>query len=130
MPELTLNLTEAESLKPIPDGTYPGVVHAFGDVTAGPKAKYISAILKISEGEHEGRKFYVNLPIEGKGAGIFVDFINKITGNNYDVDDHEALEVDTDDLIGSPCGMVLKQEEYPEGSGDFRSQVKRTLKAE
>ena len=129
MPELTLNLTEAESLKPIPDGTYPGVVHAFGDVTAGPKAKYISAILKISD-ERVLATPAKALPIEGKGAGIFVDFINKITGNNYDVDDHEALEVDTDDLIGSPCGMVLKQEEYPEGSGDFRSQVKRTLKAE
>ena len=130
MPELTLNLSEAESLKPIPDGTYPGVVAGFGDVTAGPKAKYIPAIVKIAEGDHEGRKFYVNLPIEGKGAGIFVTFINNITGNDFDVDDHEALEVDTDDLVGATCGLVMKQEEYPEGSGDFRSQVKRVLKPE
>ena len=130
MPELTLNLSEAESLKPIPDGTYPAIVKGFSDVQAGPKAKYISAILEISEGDFEGRKFYNNLPIEGKGAGIFVDFINKVTGSEYDVDDHEALEVDTDDLIGAPCGIVLKQEEYPEGSGDFRSQVKRVLRAE
>jgi hypothetical protein len=130
MPELRLNLTEAESLKPVADGTYPGEIVGFGQVTQGPKAKYIGAIIKISEGEHEGRKFYLNLPVEGKGAGIMVDFINKATGSTFDVDDHDALDVDTDDLIGCPVGMVIKQEEYPEGSGDFRSQIKRILAAE
>lgn len=130
MPELRLNLTEAVSLKPVEDGTYPGEIVGFGEVKQGGKAKYIPAILQISEGEHEGRKFYQNLPVEGKGAGIMVDFINKATGSSFDVDDHEALDVDTDDLIGCAVGMVIKQEEYPEGSGDFRSQIKRVLAAE
>lgn len=128
MPELKLNLTEAESLKPIDDGTYPAVVAAFSEVQQGPKAQYVMATLVISEGDHEGRKFYTNLPVEGKGAGIFVDFINKVTGSDFDVDDHEALEVNTDDLVGAPCGILLKQEEYPKGSGDFRSGVKKVLR--
>lgn len=130
MPELNLNLTEAESLKPVEDGTYPATVFGFSEVQQGPKARYITATLQISEGPSEGRKFYTNLPIEGKGAGIFVDFINKVSGSEYDVDDYDSLSVDTDDLIGAPCGLVLKQEEYPEGSGDMRSQVKKILRAE
>lgn len=130
MPELKLNLSEAQSLKPIPDDTYPGVVKDFSGIESGPKAKYITATLEISEGEFAGRKFYNNLPIEGKGAGIFVDFINKCLDTDYDVDDLEELDLDTDDLLGAEVGMVIKQEEYPEGSGDFRSQIKRILKAE
>jgi len=130
MPSLTLNLTEAESLKPIPDGTYPARIQGFGDVTQGPKSKYIPAILEISEGEFEGRKFYNNLPLEGKGAGITIAFINTVTGSDFDVDDLDALDIDTDDLIGEECGIILKQEEYPEGSGDMRSQIKRVVPSE
>ena len=130
MPELKLNLTEATSLKPIDDGVYPAVVHAFSEIQQGPKAQYVMATLIISEGDHEGRKFYTNLVTEGSGAGIFVDFINTVTGQDYDVDDLEALNVDTDDLIGAACGILLKQEEYPKGSGDFRSTCKKVLRAQ
>jgi hypothetical protein len=130
MPALKLNLTEAESLKPVEDGTYPGTVIEISGVKKGPKASYVSATIEVSEGLEKPRKFYTNLPIEGKGAGIFVDFINKALDEEFDVDDLDDLEVDVDDLIGAEVGVVLKQEEYPEGSGDFRSQIKRILPSE
>jgi hypothetical protein len=127
MPILKLDLSEAQSLKPIPEDTYPATVSDISGVQEGPKAKYIAAELKISEGDYEGRKFYVNLPIHGKGAGIFADFINKCLGTEYDVDDLEELEIDTDDLLGAEVGIMVKDEEYPEGSGDFRSKVSKVL---
>lgn len=127
MPAITLNLSEAQSLKPIPEDTYPGTVKEVLAVTEGPKANYLPVVIEIAEGEYEGRTFYLNLPIEGKGAGIFVDFINKIMGTDHDVDDLDDLDIDTDDFLGAEIGIVIKNEEYPEGSGEIRSGIKRTV---
>lgn len=129
MPSINLNLTEAESLKPIEEGAYPATVLEVGEVTQGPKAQYVSVKVAISDGEYEGRNFYNNLPIEGKGAGIFVDFINKVLGMDYDVDDMEDLAFDTDELIGGELIINIKNEEYPKGSGDIRSGIKSTARA-
>lgn len=129
MPRLQLDLSEAQSLKPIPEGIYPMVVEEFSEVREGPKAKYIEARLEISEGDYSGRTFYQNLPIHGKGAGIFVDFINKCSGSEFDIDDLAELDIDTDDYVGAEVGGVVKDEEYPEGSGDFRSKIQRIVSA-
>lgn len=129
MPSINLNLTEAESLKPIEEGAYPATVLEVGEVTQGPKAQYVSVKVAISDGEYEGRNFYNNLPIEGKGAGIFIDFINKVLGMDYDVDDMEDLAFDTDELVGGELIINIKNEEYPKGSGDIRSGIKSTARA-
>jgi len=129
MPSINLNLSEAESLKPIEEGPYPATVMEVGEVTEGPKAHYVPVKVAVSEGENEGRNFYVNLPIEGKGAGIFIDFINKVLGMDYDVDDMEDLAFDTDELVGGELIINIKNEEYPKGSGDIRSGVKSTARA-
>ncbi len=129
MPVINLNLKEAESLKPIEEGPYPMTVQECGAVTEGPKAHYVPVKVAINDGEpFEGRTFYVNLPIEGKGAGIFVDFINKVMGTDYDVDDLEDLAFDTDELVGGQLIGNVKNEEYPKGSGDIRSGVKSTAR--
>lgn len=129
MPQINLNLTDAVSLKPIPEDAYLATVMECGEVASGEKAHYIPVRLELSGGEHEGRVFYVNLPIEGKGAGIFVDFINKCMNLDYDVDDLDDLAFDTDELIGAEIMLNIKDQEWPEGSGDFRSSVKSTAKA-
>lgn len=126
MPKVNLNLTEAESLKPIPEDKYPARVIASGKVESGPKAHYVPIICAVDGGDHDGRKFTVNLPIEGKGAGIFVDFWNKAKGTDYDVDELSELALDTDELVGAPIGLQIGDNEYPEGSGEIRSQVERT----
>jgi len=129
MPRLHIDLSEAQSNKPLPDGIYSAAVDSFSDVQEGPKAKYVTVGFVLTEGGHEGRKFFNNYPIEGKGAGMFADLISKLTGEDIDVDDIDELDIDTDDLIGSPCALVLKQEEYPEGSNDFRSKIAKVLAA-
>ncbi len=128
MPQVNLSLKDAISLKPIDEDTYPATVMECGDVAEGPKAHYVPVKLAISEGEHEGRTFINNLPIEGAGAGIFVDFINKVMGTDHDVDDMDELAFDTDDLIGGELMIIIKNEEYPKGSGDIRSGIKSTAR--
>lgn len=129
MPRLTLDLSEAVSLKPAEDGTYPCEVKEIGAVQQGQKASYVVVTFVVTEGEEEGHHFFTNLMINGKAAGMFVNFINAVSGSDYDVDDLEDLDIDTDDLIGATCGVVNKQKEYPEGSGEFRDEVKKILPA-
>jgi hypothetical protein len=127
MPRLTVDLTEAQSNKPVPDDTYEAKVASFEGPTQGPKSTYITAIIEITEGDFAGRKFYHNLPINGKGAGILADFVSKTTGEDIDVDDLESLDLDTDDLVGAEIAIVTRQSEYPEGSGEMRSEIKKIL---
>lgn len=130
MPRVNVNLSEAQSLKPIPEDTYLCKVAEFSDIQAGPKSSFMTATLVVTEGEYEGRQLYTNLPIDGKGAGIFADFYSKLTGEEVDVDDLDELDVDTDDLIGMEIGVVAGQREWPEGSGEFRNEVKKLVRAE
>lgn len=128
-PKLNLDLTEAQVFEAVPDDTYACQVAEISDIQKGQKASYVTVTLEIMEGDYAGQKLFQNLMLDGKAAGMFVDFLNKALGENYDVKELEDLEVDTDDLIGAQVGVVTKQEEYPEGSGEMRSQVKRILAA-
>jgi len=131
MPRITINTSEAVSIAPVPDDTYPCFVEEVKAVQQGPNASYLPIVLEVEEGhEFAGRKFFNNLPIDGKGSGIFITFINKALGTDYDVDDMDDLDFDTDDLEGARVQVVSKQEEYPVDSGDFRSQVSRILAAD
>lgn len=129
--KLKLNLSDATSRSPVPDDTYPAEIFEISDVKKGPKASYVAVGFKLTEGDYAGRKFWSNFMVDGAAAGMFVDLINKATGSNYSVDElrDEGLEIDAEDLIGSAVGLVMKQEEYPEGSGDMRSQIKTVLAA-
>lgn len=129
MPQININTSEAESLKPIPEDAYPAEVVEIGAIAEGQKAHYLPVKLQITEGEHAGRTFYQNLPIEGKGAGIFIDFINKCLGTEHDVDDMDELAFDTDDLMGAEVIINIKNEEYPKGSGDLRSGIRSVARA-
>lgn len=130
MPRLNIDLSEAQSQKPIPEDTYLCNVGEISDPQTGPKSTYVMVTYVVAEGEHEGRQLFQNMPITGKGAGIFADFYSKVTGEEIDVDDLDDLDVDTDDLVGQQIGVVAGQKEYPEGSGEFRNEVKKLVAAE
>jgi hypothetical protein len=129
MPRVTIDFSDAVSRKPIPDDTYPVKIAEFTGPHKGPKAPYLTAVLEITEGDHAGRKFFHNMPIAGAGAGMFADFLSKATGQEVNVDDLDKIDVDTDDLVGVELASVIKQEEYPEGSGEFSSKISKILKA-
>lgn len=133
MSRLKIKTGESQSRKPLPDGTYAAKITDLQDEKQGPKASYVPVEFTISEGEHEGRKFYSNFMTDGAAAGMFIDLINKATGSTYDVDEinrgESELDLDPNDLIGCEVAIVLKQEEYPEDSGNWSSKIKGVLKA-
>lgn len=128
--KLTLDLSEAQSFEAVPDDTYACEIAEISEVQKGPKADFVTVSYEIVEGDYAGQMLFQNLMITGKASGRFVDVLNKALGEDYDVSDLEHLEIDTDDLIGARVGVVTKQKEYPEGSGEMRSEVKRILAPE
>lgn len=129
MPRLKVDLREAQSREALPDGTYSCKIFDISAPKTGEKSSYVSITYEVIEGEFEGRKIFENRPITGKGAGMFAEFYSKVTGEDISVNDLEELDVDTDDLIGEEIGVVTKQREYPEGSGDYVSDVKKLIRA-
>lgn len=130
MPELNINLSEAVEFAELEDGTYPCTVTAISEVKQGAKSSYITAEMSVNEGEERaGARCWQNLPVDGKGAGIFINFINAALGTEYAVSDlrDEGFSLDTDDLIGCEVNVVIKQHEYPEGSGEMKAQVHKVL---
>ncbi len=131
-PRLKLTLDDAVDFTPLEDGEYPVSVLEFSETRKGEKSSYITVTLEVAE-DHDakGRRLWSNLPLDGKGAGIFVNFINACLGTSYTIEEYrdEGLEVDTEDLEGAELVAIVKQEEYPEGSGEMRAQVKQLLPA-
>lgn len=128
MPRVTIDASEAVSRKPIEDGAYEGEILEVDGPHKGPKSSYLKATIGIDV-DGVQRKVFRNLPIDKAGAGITIDFINKATGSEHDVDDLSKLELDTDDLIGARIGVQIKSREYPEGSGEMQPEITRVLSA-
>ncbi len=127
MPRVTIDLSEAQSRKPVPEDTYQLKVVEITGPHKGPKSRYMTVVLEITEGEHAGRKFYHNLMITGKAAGMFAEFLSKLTNTDIDIDELENMDIDTDDYIGMEIGAAVADgEEY---QGEVRSEIKKFLKA-
>ncbi len=106
------------------------MVTEFSDIKSGAKSRYITVTMAVEDGhERAGALCWQNLMVEGKGAGIFLDFLEKCTGEQYDLEEYkeEGLDLDTDELIGTELTVVIKQHEYPEGSGEMKAQVHKIL---
>jgi hypothetical protein len=128
MPRLSVDMKEAVSFQPVPDGTYEVTVSAFQDVRTSAKgSKFVPVELTISDGgEFDGKKLFMNLMLGGGGAGIAEDFLEK-AGADYERTAEGGIDFDTDDVVGCRVAVVTKQSEYPEGSGNFRAEVKKVL---
>lgn len=133
MPVVGLSLEEAVVFTELEDGSYPCTVLEFSEVIKGPKSNYLKVTMAVSEGhENAGAHCWTNLMIDGKGAGIFVNFLNAAMGEKYTIEEYrdEGIEVDTDDMVGAEVTVIIKQVEYPEDSGEMRAQVKQILPPE
>jgi hypothetical protein len=128
MPRLTVDMKEAVSFQPVPDATYEVTITAFQDVRTSAKgAKFVPVELTVSDGgEFDGRKLFMNLMLGGGGAGITENFLEQ-AGVPFEKNAEGGIEFDTDDGVGCKVAVVTKQSEYPEGSGNFRAEVKKVL---
>jgi len=127
MPKLNVDASKAMVFGAVPAGQYPCQILEVSDEIKGPRARYVKFTFAVSEGEHEGRKFWRNAPIEGEGAGIFLEIYNAALRTNYTPADFGEVEVDTDDLIGQEVIVVVTEREHPEGSGIMTNDVARVL---
>jgi hypothetical protein len=122
MPRLNIDLTDAQSNKPIDVGVYEFELESVSEAKAGAKSQYVTFIWNCVEEPFVGRKIYDNRPITGKGAGLFADAYSKLTGEDIDVDDLAELDVDTDDLLGNRVLITVEHEEY---QGETQHRVKK-----
>ena len=122
MPEIELDLAEAQAFGPMEEGPYDVVVTDVSEVREGPKAKYIAITFDVVGGEHEGRKLWNNYMVTGKAAGMFGEFWLKCTGEELSIG--EGHNVNTDDLIDSELTAIVAMEEY---EGVSRPVIKRIL---
>lgn len=121
MPRVSVSVKDAQTFEPVPDDMYPATVHKIEGPIKGPNSNYLKVQFKVSEGEHEGRIFFRNFPVDGKGAGFFVEFWELATGEQIELGpDAPDLDVDTDDALGAAIGIVTKQSEY---EGKTRSEI-------
>lgn len=125
-PRLNVDLTEAQKREPLPDDTYHCSVLEITGPHKGEKSSYVTVKFEVAEGGLEKRQIWQNMPINGKGAGIFAEFYEKLTGQEL-VYGEAGIDIDTDELIGQEIGVVTVQREYPEGSGEFVTDVKKLV---
>lgn len=137
MPRVTIDLGEAQSRKPVTEGLYTLEVKEFKGPTKGknpPHTPYLTAVLVAVDGPEDGlgRKYWMNLMLSGPGAGMFADFISKVTGEDVDVDELDSLDTNTDDMIGmkvgADIGTVEIMNKQNEGTGEYKSDIKRLVK--
>lgn len=128
MPRINVSLKDAEARQPLPDDTYECKVLEINP-KQGSKSAYLQVIYEVVDGEHEGRKIYDNVMIEGAAAWQFCDWWEALTGTTLDVDDLDEFDFDTDDVVGEALGITTEQEEYPEGSGRYNHKAAKYLAA-
>lgn len=122
MPRFTLNTSEALKFSPLEDGEYPVEVVEFSEVRHGDKSMYVTATLEVSEGEFAGKRLWMNLPLNGKGAGITRRFLDAVAPGAYPEGDE--IEFDTDDLVGSQARVVVTKVESRIRPGEMTNEIR------
>lgn len=128
MPRLEIDASDVEDFSAIPAETYSAKVEEISDVQQGPKAQYISVQFVVTDGEFINRKLWRNYVIEGAGLFGLVDLVNTLLGAGT-LEAGSVGELDTDDLLGQPCNILVSEYEYPEDSGEMRNDIKKVLAA-
>lgn len=122
-PVFDLNAEEATVFGDVEDGTYDAILAEVEGPETGPNSNYFILYYELQGEGVQGRKVRQIAPFTGKGAGIMLDVINKITGSDLKPGDTIA-GLDTDDLINGQCRVIVRNEEY---EGEARPQVRRVL---
>lgn len=138
MPRIQLDAKDAVLFGNVDPDRYLVEIVDVSDVKVGQQkgTRYVEVKAEIVEGAETGAKFagqnlWRNCPVEGKGAGMFIDLWNKahVDDESAQLEVGDEIDVDTDELIGRQVCFVTKDREYPPDSGEFRSEVDRVVSA-
>lgn len=121
MPDFNVNLDTSEAQTfDVEPGVYDAVVADFQPddegniVRRGDKSRYVTVVYEITEaGEAQGNKVFDNLMLEGKGAGMFVDFWRKTVGEELPTgDEGGSLGLDLSMALQSPVTIQVGEREH------------------
>lgn len=125
---IKVNFTDVETggFDPIPNGTYlakvtDAEIRESGPAAKNPGAQYINWEFTIQEGEHQGRRQWLNtslLPQALFGLKGLLAATGKYTQEQIDAE----LDFELEDVFGSDVKIVVSTREY---DGEKRNEVKR-----
>jgi opacity protein-like surface antigen len=125
---IRVNFTDVESTNydAIPGGTYAakvtdGEIRESGPNAKNPGANYINWEFTIQEGEHQGRKQWMNtslLPQALFGLKGLLAATGRFSEDRLNGD----LDFEIDEVLGADVKIVVRQKQY---EGDTQNEVKR-----
>ena len=123
MPQVRVDLSEAPEIKLVPVGEYPIVIQAVELKPATTGTPMLVMELGITQGEYAESKLFDRVMLTGKGAWRTRQMLESTLGPV----EGEAMDFDTDDLIGCEAIVKVSHEIYKEedgGDGEPRAKVK------
>lgn len=120
MASFNLNFSNIQSREPLPEGIYSTVVEKIEITPAKTSGNPMWKVtLKVTDEEFAGRKLFTNLVLAENCLWKLKEFLAAIG-----VDADDAVDGDTEDLIGAECQVKVTQREY---QGDIQNEVKKFL---
>lgn len=122
MPRVTVDFSEVQDFEALPAGEYPVVIDkaTFREPQEEGKFPYINLALKVTEGEHEGRMFWMILSFSPKAIWRMKQVFDNLgiidEDDELDVDYEEGADgeyiVTSPELAGLPAIAAVTQRPY------------------
>lgn len=113
MPRTTIDTTEAKSFEAVEPGVYPMTIGQVDISKSKEKGEPMMVVhYKFDDPQLDQKAGSVmrNYMLAGKGAGFARELIKAVTGEDIPVGGH--FDFDTDDLVGRPVLVTIKNKEY------------------
>ena len=108
MPVVRVDLSEAKSFEPLPEGAYLVAVTGVEAKQSVAGEGMLNWTLTVQDGEFTGRKVWLNTMTEGKGAFRLVQLLDAV----YQAPEGEQIDLDPQDVIGCELTVTVKQRPY------------------
>ncbi|MGE9746229.1 DUF669 domain-containing protein [Bdellovibrio bacteriovorus] len=101
------------SIEQVPAGIYTAAIVSATPITTKSGTTAVKVESKITEGPYKDKVIPVTLPLEGKAAGFFKNFVLAVKP------DYQGREIATEDLIGRPLKIKVMTSTYPNGARSY-----------
>lgn len=126
---------EESDFSPLPRGTYNAVIFECEQTETQNEGKnpagtpMLKWTFQITDEEYKNRRAWMNTVLAGGGIGMLKALL-KATGQFTDEElNADDFDLDPDDVIGAPVGLVITQGTNP-NTGEKNHSVKRVVPAD
>jgi len=130
MARVNLNFSDVETrdFEPIPNGVYEAIVHDIEEreVQKGENAgaPMWAVQFSINGGPYDNRRVFRNYTLVPNSMWAVKQFLIALGVDSQQL--QGEITIDTEDLIGLPCRVVIRQREY---EGQIQNDVKQVQKS-